>query len=665
MSAEESYYIQDYFADPTSSDWSRYGNNYGKFLLENLSNKDTKYLSVIDIQRIKSNYKFITNKTATTVFSEFSKMLGYDVRNSQSSYTIYNKEYRTYHTENSTPKRKREKIIYHYQSHLLNKKYFRGNSEFHNLSRKDKLIEGYNILKHQNIAIKEFPHTEIIAMDIDTHNYFDKIYTPSSKRKKEFESLSKSIFDTIKSNIPIHILYVEVSKIQRGMHIFFKLQNSHNKLLIQEQLKTYLQSEFKGIIVEYRTNSHALRLPLSADYQCRDIDTFLKKIKLKNIIISTYERNKKEISISNNNVLEHLKSLNGYSDIPFFGEENKTIFYRQSLRSPINPIFTNSDSLIDIKEKFKITAGNRIGGDRVHWRLVNYCHLTNKTFDEFVNLTLACNINSKDIQHWHTNGKLHKECLKIWNYSLSRFKPYDNYIAKNKNKEFISNIYLLNNDSKRLVKQFMYKLKKSLPENKFRNRLVKDSYYPFLEFLGKIHYENINPRSIHKNVKLTTEKRKELLLGCQFPNSYLYKVKEYYKINSDIKVIFNIFKSIFLEKIIHSNGSSYIPSLGSCNQYKLLDCYNYILDSNSMLSDVKVGYNMKGFSLLQSLRKMREFLPNVLVEKHIIMSRKLNLLNRELDSLSYKYRDRITRIRNLMSEYHQKIIKLLNKLKDC
>ena len=618
-----------------------------------LDNIDRDFLNLNHL----NNYEFITSDTTAPILLELSKFLGFDLTR-DTTISIYSKDYRQFHTLTyPIPfSQKMKKVLFHYKSHLINKQHLRGtNIRF--LEKEKRISEYFAITKHKNIALREYAYSEVIGMDIDTHTYFDKKISLSGKRL-EFEELCQNLFNTLKTNIPIHILYMETSKIQRGIHIYFKLENCHNKLLIEQGLKKFLEEEFKGLKVEYRTKTHPLRLPLSSDYQCRDVDTFKKKYKLKNIIVSTLNRQKKDL-VSNNDILNHLKMLNKEDEV-YMPTEIFSLFYRNNKLTnldlaPTSPI-----------EKFKIYKNNRVGGDGTQWRLLNWCLHYNKSLEEFINLTVECNINSKDISSWN-NKELYDNCKKMYDYAKARFKPLKNYVPKNRDEhEFISNIYLTQNIHKRIVKSYLNHFENILPYSKQKKRFIKDCKFAFLEFLGKIEYEKLCPRSISKNLKLTAFKKSELLLGYQFPKAYLISLKKSYKMKSDINVIFKTFKSIFLEEIVHSNGTLYIPSLSS-KQFKLISFYeNRILLYKTMteskgLIKVSSGVILQGSFKRQGFIKKLDFIRNFLETKHIIMNLNSNVIFESLNSLSYSLDRRMIKIREFLHQQQEKYIDFIKK----
>lgn len=558
-----------------------------------------------------NNYNFITNPDVEDILIELSKFLGFDV-SKNTTVTSYIMELKGYSTITTPIKHSqiRKKILYHYKSQFINKKHIK-NKGIRHLHREKRIEELYNILKNRNVALREYPNSEIIGMDIDTHNYFTKSKTSILQRRFLFDELCENIYNTIKKDIPIPIIFIETSKIHRGLHIYFKLENRHNKLLIQEQIKLYLEKQFPNIVVEYRSKTHALRLPFSADYQYRDVNTFKKQIKLNKTILSPF-KNISDTLLKNNDILTHLKSLTDPMILPLFPEDKCNPFYRPSKLTDNSPI-----SYIPPTEKFKIYDGNRVGGDKTQWRLVNWCIHNKKSLEEFVQLSIDCNVNSKDLSSWKYS-KILKECSSMYNFAKKNFTPYDHYISINKTNIFHSNLTLVTAKEKKVIKSYLYKLKRILPNTKFKNRLLKESEICFSEFFGKIEYEILCPRKIFNNAKITSAKRKDLLKGYQFPTTYLNKLKEHYNIKGNIKTIFKLFRMYFLELVIHSNGkTTYIPSLSSSTQY----------DISSFLK-VMVGIPIRTLSTTTKNKTERKMflLPMFLEEKHIIM----------LSSLGYK-----------------------------
>lgn len=613
-----------------------------KFLLDSFSDESSPYYFISKL----NNYKFITNPDVEDILIDLCKFLGFNITK-DSSVTAYKsniKSYITHYTLKHAIIRK--KILYHFKSPFLNKSNLR-NQGLRFLHREKRVEEYYNILKNDNIALREYPNTEIIGMDIDTHNYFSKNKTTIPQRRFLFEKLCNEIYSTIKKVIPLHILYIETSRIHRGLHFYFKLKNCHNKLFIEEKIKKYLEKEFPNIKVEFRSKTHALRLPLSADYIARDVNTFKKIIKLNKSITSPFKNINNEL-IDNTSISDHLRAITEPIPESIFPEDKKCPYYRPSKLTTVNDISYTSPI-----EKFKIYDGNRVGGNRTWWRLVNWCIHNKKTVEEFTQLTLECNVNSKDISSW-SSQELTTQCNKLYAIARKNFRPYDNYISIHKTNIFHSNLALVTSKEKKAVKSYIYKLKKILPDTKFKNRLLKDSELCFLEFFGKIEYELLCPRKIFKNAKITNTKREDLLKGYQFPITYLKKLKENYGIKSNIKVIFRIFRMFFLEPIIHSNGKTlYIPSLGSCTQYTVTTFIQSLL-----------GIPSRSLSILTT-DKLRSFLPSLREEKHIIMLSELGFSSIIFRSLKHNFRyfnRKLKIIDDWLRKHENKLVSYLDRL---
>jgi len=616
-----------------------------RMLLENIPDSKSLYHFIYKL----NNYNFITNLDVEDILIEMCKSLGFDItKNTQ--LTVYksdNKSYVTFYSLKHPIIRK--KILYHYKSLYYNKAKLKNKGLRLLNNREIRLEHYYNIMKDDNVAIREFPNTEIIAMDIDTHNYFTKSKTSLKDRRKAFEELCKEIFSFIKTEIDCPLLFAETSKIHRGIHFYFKLENCHNKKIIEEQMKILLEKNFPNIKVEFRTRNHALRLPLSIDYVARDVNTFTKMKKLSKIILSFF-KNFKDIKSSNQKIYEHLKSLNDADNIEIFADNKKCPFYRPSK-------ITNSKNTnyIPPTERFKIYDGNRVGGDKTLWRLANWCIHNKKSEDEFISLAFECNVNSKDMSN-PNKDKVRKDLSRIYNYAISRFKPLTNYIPIYKTNVFHSNLSLISNKHKKTIKSFAYKLKKILPDTHHKTRFLKEIEIASLEFLGKIEYEILCPRKIFSNAKISLKKRNELLKGYQFPLKYLKELKKYYSLKSDIRILFKMFRMYFLEPIVHSNGSTYIPILGSCNQYRINSFIQLRLGILNLPLSIQTVWDKKKSNLLWY--KFTE-------EKHIIMLSSLGYNNTVFGSLkdNCKYFNKnLGILDDWLRKYTQKFLKSLKFL---
>ena len=449
------------------------------------------------------------------------------------------------------------------------------------------------ILKFNNLALREYPNSEIIAMDIDTHG--GEIISKKSIRPiSDYKEFSLKVLNELKQ-LPLNILLFERSKVGSGIHVYIKLENIHNKEVIKQSLKKILEYKFP-VKVEFRTKNKSLRLPFTYDYEFVNMDTFKTENKIKRKIGLILEKYKSPTPTGNVELTKLLDKKVYEFDPP------------ERIEHPPTSIFKRGKLKLDakfIESKFKITEGNRIGGDAVLWDVVYYSLRVGYNLEQFIDLVKRSNVSSKDLTKWD-ESKLRKELESIYKYSESKFNPnykpkYGSYPSSQnnttgENKGLISNLKFLNkvqsSNINYVIDSILYKKLNSEGDSKWLRSTIDDCRLIFPELMGKILFENLNPREINsdtrKKFRLTREKVEDLKVGHQFPKEYLSLLKgRYPSVRRNMKYLFSIFKNEFLQTYVHqSNGkTTYVPALKSSSQFTLAPCtLIYLGDSiNSLL----------------------------------------------------------------------------------
>lgn len=552
-----------------------------------------------------SNTEYLQNNQKQ--FFDLVRQLGFDCRKDKGASTIYSKNSKSYYTlqpENSYHKnfkysitkkhlessKKNRKSTSVYQGKKEGKFIFKSLPEIVNLNNKYKILKYYNkdiyklkkleiiipIMKHNNVAFREYDKTEIIAIDIDTHSFTENKLKNNSFKFEEFQKLSFNILNKLKE-LNLNVILYEDSKICRGIHAYIKLNNLQYKEKIKEYISEILTSEFKEIQVEYRNQNKSLRLPFAYDYNCRDIETF-------KIINKIYKKVNQSLNYYNKDCIDNEEIYNVLQQIcakpkPILTKSN--IFYKENVSKNKN-----------IKlENFQITSGNRVSGNKTQWKLLGNCLLKNKSVHEFITLSKNCNIDSKDLNKWN-DKKINKNLTQMFEYGQKNFVKKEIKYKVSTNSTFVSSLNFISEKDEINLEKVIIKLKENIISNNQYNRqterLLKDCNIFFLELIGKIKYEDSNSRKLSKEViedfRLTSQKRSDLLQGYQFPKEYLVKLKNHYNLKSDINTLFKIFKDLFLDLYIHKNGTTYIPILGSCKQYLTNDIFeNYFREKNNLI----------------------------------------------------------------------------------
>lgn len=444
-------------------------------------------------------------------------------------------------------------------------------------------------LKFNNVSLREYQYSEILCIDIDTHNY--ELFSDNCPNPIEvYENFSLAILKELKS-LPVNLLLFERSKIGRGIHAYVKLENIHNKEIVKSRVKTFLEERFQNISVEFRSKTKSLRLPFTYDYEFINIDTLKKENKLKKKIKIVLERFEVDAPVTNDSLIKFLDLK-----ICTTKKENK----------PFQKVYIfERDKIFPIKLKqatFSITEGNRIGGEGVLWDIAFYSVRMGYTLSQFIDLVNASQVSSKDLAEW-SNTKKYYQLSKIFDFASAKYNvgysdkyKFHNIPGKSKPSSFISNLHLLTDNQKEninfLIDRILYEKIKTNGDNKWLRTTISDCRVVFPELIGKILFEKSNPRKVNQRVSsslyLTKEKAEDLTVGTQFPKEYLEALKSYYpSLSRNIHHIFSIFKESFLEIYYHKSNPStyYIPSLGSSIQYLSNEVLSFFVLSNTLLSN--------------------------------------------------------------------------------
>ena len=586
-----------------------------KLIIQYLNNcnntKDFSKYESIPKFKIKNKSFLRKNDSNQGYLLHITKILGFDCRPSTPLVLYRDKgcvsvSKDTFKYWNSSYKNR--KIMKHYSSYLNKYRYLKVKKEsiekisleyhkdldsFYRESYNSKMtVEQKNwtkktilckLLKFNNLALREYPNSEILALDIDTHG--EQIINKNSKNPiSDYNDFSIKVLNELKQ-LPINILLFERSKIGSGLHVYLKLKNIHNKEIIKQSLKKMLENVFP-VTVEFRTKNKSLRLPFSYDYEFINIDSLKRETKIKRKLELILERYQTETLIDNeklNDIIQSFIPHDGSWDCEDLPKMN--IFKRKVLAKNLKKF---------VEKKFEITSGNRIGGKGVIWNIAFYSLRVGYSLEQFIELVDKSNVSSKDLTNWSNTRKV-KELTSIYDYAKSKFihnfkdYTYRTTCDSNSPDYLISNVPLLSKEQidnlNYLIENIYYEKLNREGDSKWLRVMMEDCKIIFPELLGKILYEKQNPREIDKKVRkeyrLTKQKMKDLKVGYQFSKNYLNLLKKKYpSVKRSIGEIFKLFKKYFLETYYHKSNptTSYIPNLLSSTQYLVLQNRLFILN---------------------------------------------------------------------------------------
>lgn len=593
-------------------------------------NAEKESFSKLNVSPEIKNKSFIENNSS--IFINFVKNLGFDTQNKTDTVVFSNKNYYTVNPENSKGWHSSYKslaIRNHLNSIIKNHRFYkvkteslntktgeiksvwgeirdleiskeafrevwpkatlkdRKANEEYNFSRKSTIAEK---MKEGNCALKSYKNTEMIALDIDTHGFHTK---NKEKPFSEFQSLSQSILEFLQTELNLNVVLYERSKVCRGIHCYIRLQSLDCREAIEKILKIALEKQFSEICVEFRSKTKALRLPFSWDYETINLKTFKVQRKFYKKINEAIEIWSLPIIESNRDLLKRIASLTK--------EETST--------EKISAFSTRLKTIVKSKPEWNlaITEGNRVGGQKILWKLVNWSISNNLNFEQFYDECERNNLSSKDLTSWNPQKK-NRELRKIWDYSL---RNHSKIIQKTSSTNFISNTHFISEKEKEILNFFVdsHYTKSTVWDIKKR----EETKIIFYELLGKIRFEQSNPRQINSELPISKLKKFELTVGHQFPKEFFNRLSENYSLKTSTKKAFDLFKILFLKSFVHSNGSTYIPSLMSCKQYQLNDRFSYYFElaksystpkHNSLCSLVFFGFDSRESNLFfENLQK--------------------------------------------------------------
>ncbi|TGL99668.1 MULTISPECIES: hypothetical protein [Leptospira] len=425
----------------------------------------------------------------------------------------------------------------------------------------------YNILKKDNIALKEHKFSNIICLDIDTH---------FEVSPKKFRKLKRTILHFLKGKFKVNPLFVEVSKRRAGFHIYLKTDSNldHKKAIecvLVEEIRKKLGNKISGIDV--RSNNKAIRLPFAIDYLV--YDNLEEKGLIDYIqILKHFTRNYAD----KDSVLKYSKILSDYYDII---EKHFPDLVVSEFETP-----TAWKKKYSTKKKinYSIGSGERVGGGKVIFSLGFACIARGYSYEDFLSECNKANKGSKDLTKWFQSGEIsfegNKELKQIWDWCNKHYKQQDNYVASNRSETYKFKETLETNKYKVFIRGFI----KSFPYNKRKiYQLV------LTEIFKRIEESDKNPRKVDNKIALTKKLKEQLCIGYQFSRDFKNKLKEHFNLKVDIEKLFNIILNdlnLFIQYIPDNLKLGYVPpgtikGFTSCKQYILnVSLINFFLYSN-------------------------------------------------------------------------------------
>lgn len=505
---------------------------------------------------VKYSKKYISGNFS--YFIELLYRLGFDIRkefeNSEKKrITYFSKEgYKTFFLNN-----RRNQIFGFISNHFLSR--FRIDEGWN--GKKISQWDLAEFRKYKNLALSEHPNSDILYIDLDTHN---PVY--SSLSFTSYVQFIQSLLNEVELNLGCVPVFCEISRVKRGVHIYFRTQDTRDKDKIFLLIEGVLKNSDNRIKLELRKEQgKGYRLPFAWDYlpysierktivrsipmalkeTLRILDSKLYKINYNTATGVLYQNNAELLSESFISKIEGSGSIWKKERLNKEGESNS----------------------------FQITEGNRVGGEKTIFKVLNYCLSQGMDYEQTKEFCLNCNYGSKDLTTIakNPNGKEEKELRTLYEYCKINFKSEyaPSGIGDKQIQNFHSNLqYLTPIDLQWIDAQVYYTYDFMRKETYKTYKLVMQ------EVVGKHNYDvYVNKRKISDSVRLKKEVKEKLCEGAQFSDSFFHSLKNHYKIKFSVKEFKNKILNQTRIFVPIDNGIKggflNLPQIHSCKQYTL------------------------------------------------------------------------------------------------
>ncbi len=506
---------------------------------------------------VKYSKRFISENFSSYV--EFLYRLGFDIRkqfegSEAKRITYFSKEggYKAFALSN-----RRNQLFGFISNHFLSRLNVNEVWNGKRVSRKE--ISDFR--KIGNLALSEHPNSDILYIDLDTHDpSFSEI------KFKEYVELIYKLLSEVKENLGCIPIFCEISRLNRGAHVYYRVEDTWDKEKIFLLIERVLKASDKRVKLELRKEQgKAYRIPFAWDYLpysferkevIRNIPFALKET-LKTLDSKLYRINydvATGILYQNNAELlseTFISKIEGSSSIWAKGRFSK-----------------RGDS-----DTFQITEGNRVGGEKTIFKVLNYCLSKGMDYEQTKEFCLSCNSGSKDLTAIaeNPNGKEEKELKTLFEYCKINFKS--EYAPTGQSKKeansFHSNLQYLTPIDLQWIDCELKNTSGYIREKTYENYALV-----LKETVGKHNYDvYVNPRKISDSVRLKKELKEKLCEGAQCSDAFLKSLKTHYKIKFSVKEFKNriLNQTRIFEPIDNGIKSGFLnlPTIRSCKQYRL------------------------------------------------------------------------------------------------
>ncbi|EMY76709.1 hypothetical protein LEP1GSC060_3463 [Leptospira weilii serovar Ranarum str. ICFT] len=419
-------------------------------------------------------------------------------------------------------------------------------------------LDNESILKNKigNIALFQHPHSHVICIDVDTH---DSIGIENSQIGHS------SVVECLYNLTGVYPLFSEYSMLNRGFHLFYYINKSFNVESFGRLVKERLRREFSFISsIDVRDCfTQCVRLPLGGDYVGYNVELNKESRNLDEVYGWVKEKlDSKDCIVNFEEIVQDIRMVTPeLLPVEFQPLEiGASIWERIGVTGTKTPIGYDD---------IKITAGNRVAGDGLLWKLAFRCVRNSETYDMFKRLVFLCNVDSKDLTELSGASiqKQDKILKSLYEYAIKKYQ--ESGASYRDSLGFFSNLELLTELDE-------FNIEEAVGRNTNKNISKQNLNLMTQEFVGKHNYECKYPRTISAKAHLKKETKERLKYGVQFPLNYVEKAKEFHL----LKGAPNTLRSVIYNKLgLFSQCGGYFKNENgsSCKQFKL----NYVNEYNS------------------------------------------------------------------------------------
>lgn len=431
-----------------------------------------------------------------------------------------------------------------------------------------------------DVAMVQYPGSNVLAIDFDNHSVKNLTASPEERDNLYQKNLfaTKQICNAIQNVSGQTPIFVEISRFGTGSHIFIKLTTGSHPAF-KDTLKQYVKT-ITGYGIEFRTESHALRIPFASDYESLD-SLSLKRIDNLTALSSIPVKYSSTESINPSRCINRMNEF-----IDKKSNENKSSIFEISKKSDTirfkipEERIERTDFVNYVKKHYLITSGNRIGGQGNQIRIAFLAHSHNIDFPSYKKAVMSANAGSKDLSSWSEN-RIEKDLLYTFDWTEARYDECSTKQFKSDEEKtvfwtaertkFISSIQWLDSNMSESIGNIAERIADCNVSERYRDSAKKSLKLILGEIFGKAIYEKNRNRQVRSNVMLRKSTKDGLESGVAFSKVWLKDLQDFH---SDVKNV-NRYYRMILKELTETgvfervSGYSNFDGIHYCIHYKV------------------------------------------------------------------------------------------------